>query len=64
MLCQLNAVVENQGCGGPSGGCGDEPGPSPDTAYLPPSWEFMTFRANSMALQKVVASSLLAKFKP
>jgi len=33
-------------------------------ANLPPSCEFMIFRANSIALENVVASSLLAKFKP
>jgi hypothetical protein len=33
-------------------------------ACSPPSWEFMMFRANSIALENVVASSLLAKFKP
>lgn len=38
--------------------------PGQTKPHLPPSWEFMMFRANSMAFENVVASSLLAKFKP
>lgn len=36
----------------------------PGRACSPPSWELMTLSAKSIALEKVVASSLLAKFRP